>query len=148
MTDDFTNGYLCAVQNLLADHGNKVAAKDLLKAIDGKKAYLSQLEADFKTDDVVPLLVETTDLPTRTVEIPTKKKHEGFPFNRAEVELVWLCPECGGPRGEVERGHSFDGSQRLTVDTWENPCDHVDKYSDVRKEVKANGLNKRLLEVT
>jgi len=29
---------------------------------------------------------------------------------------------------------SYDGSRFLMVDTWENHCGHIDKYSKVRKE--------------
>lgn len=73
--------------------------------------------------------------PTRTVRIPACSSHAGF-YGR-HVTLEWVCPVCGGPRGEPVPGISYDGSRRLGVDTWENPCGHVDKYSALRREADA-----------
>jgi hypothetical protein len=69
---------------------------------------------------------------TRTVRIPAVKAHEGF--HSAQVTLIWECPACGGPRGEVFDTLSFDGSRRLGVHGWKNPCGHVDGYEQVRRE--------------
>jgi hypothetical protein len=75
----------------------------------------------------------TVDQPlTRTVQIPGRDEHAGW--YRTTVTLLWECPRCGGPRGEVFRTLSFDGSQRLGCDGWKNPCGHIDFYSDVRRE--------------
>ena len=63
---------------------------------------------------------------------PACAQHEGM-FTRT-VTLAWRCPVCGEARGVVTKGLSFDGSQRLVVDTWLNPCGHVDKYEAVRQE--------------
>lgn len=68
----------------------------------------------------------------REVEIPARDEHDGWA--RVRVAVLWECPVCGGPRGEVSRGLSFDGSRRLAVDTWTNPCGHVDLYAAVRRE--------------
>ena len=77
----------------------------------------------------------------RTVTIPACSEHDGYPGNAIKVTLEWTCPVCGGPRGETFTAISFDGSRRLGVDGWSNPCGHIDKYVDVRNEVRANGLN-------
>lgn len=69
---------------------------------------------------------------TRTVTIPDREQHEGR--HSRQVALSWQCPTCGGPRGVPEPGLSFDGSCRLPVDTWRNPCGHVDSYTAVRRE--------------
>ena len=66
------------------------------------------------------------------VTIPACENHNGI--HSITVELNWVCPKCGQPRGEVKKGLSYDGSMRLSVNTWENPCGHIDKYSDVRNE--------------
>lgn len=71
-----------------------------------------------------------------TVTIPSKREHEGLPTNVMTIEIPAICPECGGPRGKVRPGISYDGSQRLHVDSWINPCGHVDVYSDVREEYR------------
>ena len=75
------------------------------------------------------------------VLIPSKEQHGGFEWNRVEVKIEARCPVCGGERGWAKKGFSYDGSRRLSVDTWTNPCGHVDKYSAVRREAAENGLN-------
>lgn len=68
----------------------------------------------------------------RTVLIPARANHEGF--HSMMVTLEWVCPRCGGPRGEPFDTVSYDGSRRLHCDGWRNPCGHVDKYAAVREE--------------
>jgi|GEM_PF-1751122 len=75
----------------------------------------------------------------RTVRIPACVQHCGL--YAMTVNLLWLCPECGAPRGETYPGVSYDGSLRLGCDVWKNPCGHIDKYSAVRTEAEMNGLN-------
>ena len=74
------------------------------------------------------------------VIIPRLSQHEGYPGNAVEVEISDTCPKCGGKRGESFNTISYDGSRRLHVSGWVNPCGHVDKYSDAMEEV-ANQLN-------
>ncbi len=77
---------------------------------------------------------------TKTVYIPARTNHDGVAGIR--VKLNWICPQCGGPRGIVAHGcRSYDGSRILYCDSWENPCNHVDKYEDVRQEARDNGMN-------
>lgn len=76
---------------------------------------------------------------TKTVCIPACEKHDGV--YKLYVCLRWNCPVCGGPRGSVRRGWSYDGRRKLSVDIWDNPCGHIDKYTNVRKEAFENGLN-------
>jgi len=68
-------------------------------------------------------MTNTTETLTRTVRIPA-----------VAVTLLWFCPSCGGARGEIVPGISYDGSRRLAVDTWSNACGHVDTYAEVRRE--------------
>lgn len=75
----------------------------------------------------------------KQVYIPACANHEGI--YGMYVKLRWVCPICGQPRGQILKGWSYDGSRFLAVDTWNNPCGHIDKYDDVRKEAAANGLN-------
>ena len=78
----------------------------------------------------------------RTVKIPSCAQHEGLYL--AEVRLAWVCSVCGGPRGEIDHGKlSYDGSLRLVVDGWSNPCGHVDKYEACILEALENGLNQK-----
>jgi hypothetical protein len=41
------------------------------------------------------------------------------------------CPKCGGPRGEVKPYRFFCDGDWFSVDTWDNPCGHIDFYADV-----------------
>jgi hypothetical protein len=68
----------------------------------------------------------------QTVYVPRVPEHEGV--DGISVTLNWTCPQCGGPRGEVYKTRSYDGSRILHCDGWLNPCGHVDKYSDVVRE--------------
>ena len=80
-------------------------------------------------------MTDATDwagVPMVTVEIPACAEHNGF--HSVRVTLLWECPQCGGPRGEVFRTISYDGSRRLGCDGWKNPCGHVDYYADLRRE--------------
>lgn len=69
-----------------------------------------------------------------TVTIPRCEQHEGM--FKTTVKIFDYCPKCGKKRGTdtIHKGFSYDGSLRLTVDCWSNPCGHIDKYSDVRQE--------------
>lgn len=75
----------------------------------------------------------------RTVTIPARDEHQGW--QSMEVELEWICPVCGGPRGEPHSAISYDGSRRLHCDGWENPCGHVDKYANIRIEAVRAAMN-------
>lgn len=70
----------------------------------------------------------------KTVRVPECAEHQGI--YAVEVTIDWTCPICSGPRGEVTKGISYDGSLRLEVDCWTNPCGHIDKYAAVREEAK------------
>jgi hypothetical protein len=73
-------------------------------------------------------------IPLRTVTVPGSQEHAGL--HSVRVTLLWECPQCGGPRGEVFPAISYDGSRRLSCDGWRNPCGHVDYYSAVRREAR------------
>lgn len=71
----------------------------------------------------------------RFVTIPDREAHDGF--HKMTIPLPWVCPECGGPRGDIYQTVSYDGSRRLDCDGWMNPCGHIDKYYMVREEWQA-----------
>lgn len=78
----------------------------------------------------------------REVYIPAREEHNGM--DGIHVKLEWICPICGGPRGEImDNMRSYDGSRILYCNGWMNPCGHVDKYENVRNEAATNGLNER-----
>lgn len=86
-----------------------------------------------------PMLSQPKPVPTQQVYIPAREVHNGY--DGIYITLAWVCPKCGGPRGEVFKTRSYDGSRILYCDGWKNDCGHVDLYVDCRKEAVANGLN-------
>lgn len=77
----------------------------------------------------------TINQETRTVRIPAMAQHEGF--YTITVTLPWNCIFCGEKRGEPYKTLSYDGSRRLEVHGWRNPCGHVETYQDIREWVTA-----------
>lgn len=74
-----------------------------------------------------------------TITIPRYANHNGLFAITITVE--WNCIYCGAERGEPYKTVSYDGSCRLEVDGWINPCGHIEKYSDVR-----NHYNSQLVQ--
>lgn len=94
------------------------------------KRYIKLMESQVDVNGSVVFVVD--GVIWRTVEIPGSVQHEGN--DRITVKIPWKCPICGGPRGIPKRGLSYDGSRRMVVHQWENPCGHVDNYTNVRAE--------------
>ena len=59
-----------------------------------------------------------------------------YPFMHP-VTVEWVCPVCGGPRGEPQPKRFWENDADHVCDVWKNPCGHVDYYEDVLKEAKA-----------
>lgn len=93
---------------------------------DQELQYVRAEEADLRKQELTPSY--------HTVRIPSMPEHQGF--YSQQVTLLWICPVCLGPRGEPFETISYDGSRRLAVDGWTNPCGHVDSYTDCRREAK------------
>ncbi len=53
------------------------------------------------------------------------------------VTIAATCPECGGPRGEATRHSRTVDGVLYSVDQWTNECGHVDYYSAVLAEARA-----------
>lgn len=79
-----------------------------------------------------------------TVTIPSLQEHGGYPGNTITANIPDTCPVCGGPRGEVFETLSYDGSRRLGVSGWNNPCGHIDRYANVRKEIRIAVIDKEI----
>jgi len=80
------------------------------------------------------------DVESRQVKIVERHRDVSQPFsNVLLIELPWVCPRCGGPRGEPEVGLAYTGSQRMQVHEWANPCGHVDMYENLLAEVEVRG---------
>ena len=59
-----------------------------------------------------------------------------YPLQR-EVTISKICPCCGGERGKPKLIRQFDNVDYRYIHTWDNPCGHVDYYSDVLKEAES-----------
>lgn len=71
---------------------------------------------------------------THMIRIPACEQHQGlFAIERS---VPWFCIYCGAERGEHQQGLSFDGSRRLSVSIWDNPCGHVESYASLRSWIK------------
>lgn len=66
--------------------------------------------------------------------IVMERTRDGWPIGPRAIQISDKCPVCGGPRGEpVDKRFCEDG-EWYSVNTWTNPCGHVDKYADVLRE--------------
>jgi hypothetical protein len=54
----------------------------------------------------------------------------------ATVEISDRCPVCGGPRGVPQWSRFCEDDDWYGVNTWRNPCGHVDQYADVLAEAR------------
>ncbi|GAB2858812.1 hypothetical protein GCM10022221_67910 [Actinocorallia aurea] len=50
------------------------------------------------------------------------------------IVISALCPPCGGPRGQRRTLRQHEDGVTFYVDTWTNPCGHVDLYEAVVRE--------------
>lgn len=80
------------------------------------------------------------ELEQRAITIPSRAEHDGF--HSMTVTLPWVCIHCGAPRGEPFKSTSWDGRRQLEVDSWHNPCGHVEKYSELRMWMTARGAER------
>lgn len=74
---------------------------------------------------------------TLTVRVPdygTQPGYEGVTIKT--VVIAATCRSCGGPRGDVRESQFMRDGTRHACDTWDNPCGHADKYTDVLREAQ------------
>jgi hypothetical protein len=62
---------------------------------------------------------------------------DGWTYYPMVVEIADNCPVCGCKRGEPKNYYFCEDGEWFEVDTWENPCGHIDKYSDCYRESKS-----------
>lgn len=56
---------------------------------------------------------------------------DGWTYHPVTVRIEDTCPVCGGPRGEVVPRSFCEDGEWYVLDTWVNPCGHMDMYKDV-----------------
>ncbi len=54
------------------------------------------------------------------------------------IKISSFCHVCGEKRGEPEKLNMCEDGDYAMVNTWTNPCGHLDKYCDVLKEAELN----------
>lgn len=59
---------------------------------------------------------------------------DGWTYYPVTVEIGDACPKCGGPRGRPYPHRFCDDGEWFDVNTWDNPCGHLDLYRDVLVE--------------
>lgn len=74
----------------------------------------------------------------------SKRDSNGYLEGTQLINVNWVCPQCGQPRGKIVKGRVIEEAQNYTVDTWVNDCGHCDKYTNMQDEAVSNGLNKEL----
>lgn len=77
---------------------------------------------------------------TRTVDVIDRSTWgTSFPYPLIRTVTVrWICPACGGPRGEPQDTPFYENDQSLSSHRWVNPCGHIDYYPDVLREAQEN----------
>lgn len=79
----------------------------------------------------------TTDTMTVTVRDHAAESPWGVGMTRPVTRTVTIsanCPECGARRGEPQGRNSCDDGAHYWVQTWDNPCGHLDTYAAVITE--------------
>lgn len=87
--------------------------------------------------DAQTTAASTTRLHVRVVDrfrIVQDWGHGGGGVVIREVEIAAACPRCGGPRGAPILSRFCEDGEHYWVDTWTNPCGHLDRYAAVLDE--------------
>jgi hypothetical protein len=69
-----------------------------------------------------------------TVDV-IKRTNGGWDLRIVSVTIPDTCPKCGGKRGEPWAHRFHEDGRWYTCSRWDNPCGHIDMYSDVLREV-------------
>lgn len=60
-----------------------------------------------------------------------------------EIEVSTKCPVCGGPRGTPALRRFCEDGEWYDVHVWQNPCGHLDSYSNLLLEAGAHNAQDR-----
>lgn len=63
----------------------------------------------------------------------------GWNIRIVQVTISDKCPVCGGQRGKPYNHNFCEDGDWYSCDKWDNPCGHIDKYSDVLQEAQSAG---------
>ena len=55
---------------------------------------------------------------------------DGWTYYPKTIKIADNCPICGKKRGVPQSKTFCEDGEWFTVDVWENPCNHIDKYQD------------------
>ncbi|OLT25842.1 hypothetical protein BJF83_22435 [Nocardiopsis sp. CNR-923] len=81
------------------------------------------------------------EVPTMTVRIRLRAAESPWGSGRCSpvirpVIIDTLCPRCGGLRGQARNLNQHEDGAWYSVDVWDNPCGHVDRYESVAEEAE------------
>lgn len=61
---------------------------------------------------------------------------DGWTYYPVTVEISDYCPVCGAVSGKPQRNNYCEDGEWYSVDNWENPCGHIDRYRLVYLEAQ------------
>ena len=68
---------------------------------------------------------------SRSIVIPDRSGWGYTGVNPTRITVPWVCIFCGGERGEPYWHNFCEDGHWYQVHRWDNPCGHVEKYTDV-----------------
>lgn len=61
---------------------------------------------------------------------------DGWTYYPLNITIGDNCPICNEKRGKPYVHHFSEDGEWFSVNRWDNPCGHLDKYGDVWREFK------------
>jgi len=108
--------------------------KDIADFIDGYVVEMKDSQGKSLRTDFSELLAAARKAGDyMKVKVPVRNS-AGYLTSSKLVAVRKVCPVCGGPRGEARPYLMTEDGWNMSVDRWDNPCGHVDKYADVLRE--------------
>jgi len=91
---------------------------------------------------------EVTELDTMTVTVRDRAAESPWGSGRCDpktrtITISARCPRCCAPRGKPQGLNSIDDGAHYWVQTWKNPCGHIDLYEAVLAEADARSTLSR-----
>jgi hypothetical protein len=65
---------------------------------------------------------------------------DGWTYYPVAIDIADICPVCGGKRGELKNHRFYEDGDWFDVDTWRNPCGHIDSYKNCLIEAGYNQI--------
>lgn len=59
---------------------------------------------------------------------------DGWTYYPMQIKIADTCPVCGSKRGKPYWHRFCEDGEWFSVNSWKNPCGHIDYYPDCIKE--------------